>query len=62
MRRTLAEVRSQYCIIQGRQYVKNLINKYFVYRRLEGKPNAKPLPEFKVPKAPSFDKVSINFV
>ena len=65
VRSTLAELRARYWITQGRQYVKKVIHDCFICRKLEGKPyhapKIAPLPDFRVSKAPPFDKVGIDF-
>ena len=65
VRSTLAELRSRFWVTQGRQYVKKIIRKCFICKKLEGKPYESPaiapLPEFRVKEAPPFSKVGIDF-
>eukprot|EP00794_Sanderia_malayensis_P018484 gene18484-biopygen15573 len=62
---TLAELRSRYWITQRRQYVKRLLTKCFMCKKLDGKPFNDPavaqLPEFRVNEAPPFSKVGVDF-
>ncbi len=65
VRSTLTELRTRFWIIKGRQYVKKIIRKCFICKKLEGQPYESPatapLPEFRVREAPPFGKVGVDF-
>ena len=62
---TLAELRSRYWVTKGRQFVTKVIRKYFICRKLEGKPYSlpkiAPLPELRVKEAPPFSRIGVDF-
>ena len=62
---TLAELRSRYWVVKGRQFVKKVIRKCFICKKLEGKPYSfpmiAPLPDFMVNEAPPFSRVGVDF-
>ena len=62
---TITELRSRFCIVQGRQFVRKLLYQCVVRRKLEGRPYTAPppppLPEFRVKEEPSFTHVGIDF-
>ena len=65
LKSTLAELRSRYWVPQGRQFVKRVLRKCFICRKVEGKSYAPPqtadLPDFRVKEAPPFVNVGIDF-
>ena len=65
LRCTLAELRSRFWVLQGRQKVKQVIGKCQVCRKLEGPyfraPAAAPLPNFRVTESKPFTNVGIDF-
>ena len=65
VRSTLAELRSRFWVIKGRQYVKKVLKGCFICKKLEGKafdsPIMAPLPAFRVSEAPPFSTVGIDF-
>ena len=58
IKETLTELRSKYWIIKGRQFVRRVIHKCIICRKLEGPPYAlpppPPLPDFRVIQQPPF--------
>lgn len=62
---TLAELRSEYWLVKGRQYVRRLIHKCVVCKRQEGKPceanPPPPLPEFRVQQCRPFQTTGVDF-
>ena len=56
---------SRFWISKGIQHVKKILNKCFVYRKLEGRPlnesPTTPLPEYQVSEAPPFSNVGVDF-
>ena len=52
-------------MVKGRQFVKKVIRKCFICKRLEGKPysfpKTAPLPDFRVNEAPPFSRVGVDF-
>ena len=62
---TLTELRSRFWVTKGRQFVKKILNKCFVCRKLDGKPYAvppvAPLPDFRVSEVPPFSHVGVDF-
>ena len=60
---TLAELRSRFWVSKGRQYVKKILRKCFVCRRLAGRPFCEPpkapLPEYRVSEVPPFSNVRV---
>ena len=65
LRCTLAELRSRFWVLHGRQKVKHVISKCQVCRKLEGPlfrtPAAAPLPTFRVTESKPFTIVGIDF-
>ena len=65
VRESLAEVRSNYWIIKGRQTVKNLLSKCIVCKKLQSKPYGlipeQPLPGFRVSDYMAFSKNAVDF-
>ena len=65
LRCTLAELRSRFLVLQGRQKVKQIIGKCQVCRKLEGPyfrtPAAASLPNFRVTESKPFTNVGIDF-
>ena len=61
---TLAELRSSFWVVQGRQLVKKLLHNCIVCRRYHGRPYKAPtlpLPRPRVMKAPPFSYTVIDF-
>ena len=62
---TLEELRFRFWETKGRQFVKKVIGKCFICRKLEGKPYSSrpmaPLPDSRVNAAPPFSKVGVDF-
>ena len=62
---TLSELRARFWIVQGRQFVRKLLYKYVICRKLEGKPcqapPSPPLPEFRVNQCPPFAYTGVDF-
>ena len=62
---TLTELRARLWIVQGRQFVKKLLYKYVICRKLEGRPYqappSPPLPEFRVKECPPFAYTGVDF-
>ena len=62
---TLTELRGRFWIVQGRQFVKKLLYKCVVCRKLEGRlyqaPPSPPLPEFRVKDCPPFAYTGVEF-
>ena len=65
VKETLAEVRSRYWIVQGRQVVRQLLSRCVIFRRYEGlpqrAPQPPPLPQFRMKDDPTFTYVGIDF-
>jgi len=65
IKETLAEVRSKYWIIRGRQIVRQVLRKCVICRRYEGLPQPAPqpplLPQFRVREEPAFTYVGLDF-
>ena len=65
LRSTLAELRSRFWVLQGRQQVKRVINRCHICRKLEGPlfkaPPAAPLPDFRVTESKPFANVGVDF-
>ena len=66
VKETLTDIRSQYWIVRGRQFVRKLIGRCSICRRFEGKPYQAPppppLPEFRVRETPPFTATGIDFL
>ena len=62
---TLTELRSQFWILKGRSFVKQLLRKCNVCKRFEGKPyhapQPPPLPQFRVERSPPFMHTGVDF-
>ena len=62
---TLTELRSQFWLVKGRSFVKQVLAKCTICRRFEGKPyhapNPPPLPPFRVDEAPPFTHAGVDF-
>ncbi len=65
VKETLAEVRSTYWIVKGRQIVKRLLKKCNLCKRLEGmaypQPTTCDLPDFRVGGSRAFETVGVDF-
>ena len=65
VKETLTELRSKYWIIKGRQFVRRVIHKCIICRKLEGPPYAlpppPPLPDFRVTEQPPFMYTGVDF-
>ncbi len=65
VRSTLAELRSRFWVLKGRQAVKNVLNRCVVCKKMEGRPFSSPsaasLPDFRVNAAPPFSKTGVDF-
>ena len=66
VKETLTELRSQYWLVRGRQFIRTQLGKCATCRKFEGKPYqappAPPLPEFRVNEAPPFTATGIDFL
>ena len=62
---TLTELRTRFWISKGRQFIKKILKKCFICKKLEGKPFHCPptsaMPEYRVTEAPPFSKIGIDF-
>ena len=62
---TLTELRSQFWIIRGRSFVRQILGRCTVCKRFEGRPhrtpNPPPLPLFRVEEAPPFTNTGVDF-
>ena len=62
---TLAEVRTRFWIVRGRQLVKRVLRRCVTCRRYEGAPfrppRAPPLPDFRVKRSQPFEHVGMDF-
>ena len=65
VKETLAEARSKYWIIHGRQIVRQVLLKCVICRQYEGlpqpAPRPPPLPQFRVREEPAFTYVGLDF-
>ena len=65
LRETLAETRSHYWIVRGRQLVRKYISKCLVCKKLEGlaysSPSTAPLPDFRVNTSHAFANIGVDF-
>ena len=63
---TLTELRERFWIVQGRQFVRKLLYKCVICRKLERRPYqaplSPPLPEFRVKECPPFAYTGVDFV
>ena len=66
VKETLAQLRSQYWIVRGRQYVRKIIARCSTCARFEGRnyepPRPPPLPKFRVSDDSAFTRIGIDFV
>ena len=66
VKETLAELRSQFCVVKGRSVVKRILHNCCVCRRYEGKsyrvPPPPPLSAFRDREAPPFTSSGVDFV
>ena len=64
-RETLAELRSRFWIVKGRQIVRKVISRCVICKRIEGQhyaiPPTAPLPQFRVEESPAFTSTGIDF-
>ena len=64
-RETLAELRSWFWIVKGRQVVRKVISRCVISKRIEGQhyaiPPTAPLPQFRVEESPAFTSTGIDF-
>ena len=62
---TLTELRARFWIVQGRQFVRKLLYKCVICRKLEGRPYKAPppptLPEFRVKECSPFTYTGVDF-
>ena len=62
---TLTELRARFWIVQGRQFVRKLLYKSVIYRKLEGRPYEAPppptLPEFRAKECSPFTHTGLDF-
>ena len=65
-RETLAELRSRFWIVRGRQVVRKVLSRCVICKRIEGQhyaiPPTAPLPQFRVEESPVFTNTGIDFV
>ena len=65
VRETLAELRSEYWLVKGRQFVRKVVHSCVVCRRHEGKPCSSnpppPLPEHRVQQTRPFQTTGVDF-
>ena len=65
VKETLTEIRSKYWIIKGKQFMRQVIHKCIICRKLEGLPCAvpppPPLPNFRVTEQPPFMYTGVDF-
>ena len=65
VKETLAELRSAYWLVRGRQFVRQLIHKCLICRKLEGRPYqgvpSPPLPEYRVRRSQPFRYTGVDF-
>ena len=65
VKETLTELRSQYWIVKGRQFVRRTIHRCTVCKRLEGKPchgkPPPPLPEYRVRQSRPYQVTGVDF-
>ena len=65
VRETLTELRSTYWLIRGRQFVRKVIHKCLICRKLEGRPfqgvPSPPLPEYRVRRSQPFRYTGVDF-
>ncbi len=62
---TLTELRSQFWIVRGRSFVRQILGRCTVCKRFEGRPyhapNPPPLPVFRVDESPPFTYTGVDF-
>ena len=65
LKSTLAELRARFWISKGRQFVKKILKRCFICRKMEGRPFQPPptsaIPDFRVTEAAPFSNVGIDF-
>ena len=65
VKETLAELRSKFWIVRGRNFVKSIIHQCYACRRYEGQPYSAPppppLPTFRVEESPPFSFTGVDF-
>ena len=65
VKETLAQLRSQYWMVRGRQYVRKIIARCSICARFEGRsyepPRPPPLPKFRVSDDSAFTRIGIDF-
>ena len=65
VRETLTQLRSEFWITRGRQFIKSLLSKCSICKRITGKPYdspcAPPLPPFRVSDDAAFSQIGIDF-
>ena len=66
VKETLTELRSQYWLVRGRQFIQTQLSKCAICRKFEGRPYKAPpasaLPEFRVNQVPPFTATGIDFL
>ena len=66
VKETLAELRSNFCVVRGRYFIRKLLFKCVVCRKFEGKPYKAPppppLPSCRVKEAPAFTYIGLDYV
>ena len=62
---TLAQLRSQYWVVRGRQIVRKVLTKCSICKRIEGRgyaiPKAPPLPKFRLENDYAFLRIGVDF-
>ena len=65
LKSTLAEFRARFWISKGRQFVKKILKRCFICRKMEGRPFKSPptaaIPDFRVTEAAPFSNIGIDF-
>ena len=65
LRSTLAELRTRYWISKGWKFVKKMLKRCFICRKMEGRPFHSPppaaIPKYRVTEAAPFSNVEIDF-
>ena len=64
-RETLAELRTRFWIVRGRQVVRKVLSRCTTCKRVEGQhyavPPTAPLPQFRVEESPAFNNTGVDF-